>query len=166
MAVKAKQLTVKIPWIGELTFIADEAQQRAAWALYVELNTRIAVQPLNEDHGLLREALDSLYSIFVTTQRILIEAGPDVADGESSFGPIAIRVLNEGLRPFLSKWHPLLKAHESTRSTTVDILEHERAWIIDGVNYNELMRSELAELQVKISAYADVLAQISGAKDS
>lgn len=67
MAIKAKELNVNIPWVGSISFIADEVQQRAAWALYVELQTRVAVQPLSE-------------------------AGPEVADGESSFGPIAIRV--------------------------------------------------------------------------
>lgn len=165
MAIKARQLKVGLPFgIGEITFIADEVQQRAAWELYVELSTRVTIQRLDEEHGLLREALTSLYSLFAITREILRKAGPDVADGPDSFGPIAIRVLNDGLRPFTAKWHPLLKAHESHRPEHVDPVMHERAWIVNGEDYHALMRRELEELQPKLKAYADALAVISGAK--
>jgi len=84
----------------------------------VELTTRIAVQPLNPEEGLLREALSSLYSIFGVTREILHKAGPSVAKGPNSFGPVAIEVLNKGLRPFLAKWHPLLFTHEKNVQQT------------------------------------------------
>lgn len=158
--VKPTQLKVKVPFgIGELTFTADEVQQRAAWSLYVQLVTRVAVQPLDEDQGLLREALSSLYAIFGITRRILEEAGPEVANGPESLGPIAIAVLNQGLRPFLSYWHPRLLGHEQLQPEGNSQLDHERMWI----EYDR-MRAELANLQKNMRDYADVLAEISGAK--
>lgn len=33
-------------------------------------------------------------------------------NSELLFGEIAIAVLNQHLRPFLSKWHPFLQAYE------------------------------------------------------
>lgn len=67
------------------------------------------------DQGLVREALNSLYSLFGTTRGVLKAAGPDVGASRDSVGGIAlaqpaagIAVLNNGLRPFLAKWHPLL----------------------------------------------------------
>ncbi len=160
MAIRAKQLDVGLPFgIGRISFVADEVQQRAAWSLYVELETRVAVQPLDDDTGLLREALNSLYAIFGITRGILKEAGPEVADGEASLGPIAIRVLNDGLRPFLSDWHPRLKAHEAMRPKDVSELDHERAW-----DDYAAMRAALAQLQADLRVYTDMLAEISGAK--
>jgi hypothetical protein len=41
------------------TWKPDDTQRRAAWELYVELVTRIAVLPLAGNEGLLREALSS-----------------------------------------------------------------------------------------------------------
>lgn len=76
--IKLKKVTVKLPWV-EGEWEADEEQQLAAWEMYVELVTRIAVQPLGAEDGLLREALNSLYSLFGETRRILKAHGPAVA---------------------------------------------------------------------------------------
>ena len=158
--IKAKSLSIGLPFgLGQIEFEANEQEQRAAWSLYVELQTRIAVQSLDPDTGLLREALSSLYLIFELTRKILKEAGPQVAHGEKSFGPVAIAVLNEGLRPFTAYWHPRLLAYEQNRAD-VDALAHEKMWI----DYDR-MRNELTILQQQMQVYVDVLAQISGAKD-
>ena len=158
--IKAKLLSVNLPFgLGKLEFEANEVEQQAAWSLYVELTTRIAVQPLGPQEGLLREALGSLHSLFGLTREILREAGPAVAHGPKSFGPVAIEVLNKGLRPFTGKWHPLLDAHEKKRPEAVSPLEHERNW----EHYQE-MHQELVELQKQIKTYTDALAEIAGAK--
>ncbi len=126
----------------------------------MELVTRIAIQPLGAEHGLLREALDSLYTLFARTREILQDAGPQVAvKGESSLGFIAIRVLNEGIRPFTAKWHPLLLAHEEQRPEGISQYDHEQQWRQAGE-----MRTELAELQENLEVYAEALAKIAGVK--
>jgi len=74
-----RKVSVSLPFgIGSAEWEADPTERRAAWSLYVELVTRVAVQPLETDQGLLREALTSLYSLFGTTREILKDAGPDV----------------------------------------------------------------------------------------
>jgi hypothetical protein len=160
MAIKPIQLSVNLPFgLGGMTFIADEAQQKAAWALYVELVTRVAVQPLDENHGLLREALASLYSLFAITRTILRECGSEIANGPESLGPIAIEVLNKGLRPFLAEWHPRLESWEARRKEGTSKFDHEREW----ADFKE-MRKALAATQAEMRIYADMLAKISGAK--
>ena len=98
--VKATKLTVGLPFnLGSLEFENDEAQQRAAWSLYVELSTRIAVQPLEEGEGILREALTSLYNVFGITRQILREAGPEIAKGPQSFGATLCVYNHETIAP-------------------------------------------------------------------
>ena len=156
--VKATKLTVGLPFnLGSLEFENDEAQQRAAWALYVELSTRIAVQPLQEGEGILREALTSLYNIFGITREILREAGPEIAKGSQSFGAIAIDVLNKGLRPFLVRWHPLLKSYEEQKPPNRTTLEHERAW-----EHEKKLRKELNQVREQMTIYVQALAKIAG----
>ncbi len=55
----------------ETNWEIDEIQKKAAWEMYVELATRITTAELQKGEGLLREALNSLYSIFATTRGIL-----------------------------------------------------------------------------------------------
>ena len=156
--VKATKLSVSLPFgLGQLEFEPDEAQQRAAWELYVELTTRIAVQPLNPDEGILSEALTSLHEIFVVTRDILRRAGPLVAKGPSSFGAVAIEVLNQGIRPFLTKWHPLLLAYEQKRPPEVPVRDYEQAW-----ENAQVFRQELSEFQKQMVIYVDALAKIAG----
>ncbi len=156
--VKATKLVVGLPFnLGSLELEADEVQQRAAWALYVELSTRVATVPLNERVGILREALTSLYNIFDITRQILREAGPGVGDGSSSLGVIAINVLNKGLRPFLVKWHPMLKAYEEKKPVDINTIDYEEKW-----EYADAFRKEFEQMRQQMLIYVEALAKIAG----
>lgn len=129
-----------------------------AWSLYVELMTRIATQPLASKQGLLREVLNSLYTLFIETRMTLHNAGAQLAAaGEQPVGLIGISILNEGLRPFMTKWHPLLQQYEKERRENKSVYEHEKEW-----RRAEEMRQELASLQERLDKYAEALAQIIG----
>ena len=131
----------------------SEAEVRAAWQLYVEFSTRITAHPLEPAAGSVREALDSLYSLFGTTRQVLREAGPEVADGPQALGPLAIRILNEGIRPFVVSWHTELRKIEAGGA---DELAPERRQEFD---------RQLAELRGQLQQYVDALARIAGIRD-
>lgn len=157
---KSKSISLALPFgLGGIEMEVDQTQAKAAWTLYVELMTRIAVQPLDDENGVLREVLNSLYKLFELTRTILTEIGPGVAKGQNSLGPVAIAILNKGLRPFMSKWHPRLAAYEAKRPDGVSQIEHEHNW-----EHYHAMRDELADVQDNMRLYADALAQIAGAK--
>jgi hypothetical protein len=156
-----KQVSVSLPFgIGSASWEADPTERNAAWELYIELVTRIAVQPMAEDLGTIREALNSLYTLFGSTREILRKAGPKVGASHDSVGGIAIAVLNNGLRPFLSKWHPLLQNWEVQRSEEVSTQVHEKDWELEPE-----LRKELEALRKSLEKYAQALAKISGIED-
>ena len=145
--------------IGSAEWQADPTERNAAWSLYIELVTRIAVQELEIDQGTVREAMNSLYSLFGSTREILKAAGPDVGASHDSVGGIAISVLNNGLRPFLSKWHPFLQTWEAKRPADLSPKDHEENLIEESQ-----IRSELAALRIDLEKYANALAEIAGVK--
>jgi hypothetical protein len=158
---KLTKVSVSLPFgIGSAEWETDPTERKAAWSLYVELVTRIAVQPLESSEGLLREALNSLYSLFGTTREILKQAGPDVGASHDSVGGIAIAVLNNGLRPVLAKWHPLLQTWEAQREPNVSPKEHERNW-----SEEKQLRAELEALRQDLEQYAHALAIIAGVQE-
>jgi hypothetical protein len=154
---KLTGIKIKIPGLGEAEWNADPKERNAAWCLYVELVTRIAVQPLPADEGSLREALVSLHSLFDSTRQILREAGPDVGASITSVGGIAIAALNRGIRPFLTHWHPALSDWESRRDARLSPGEHERKW-----PERDQCRSQLTKLRAALGSYAEGLAAIAG----
>jgi hypothetical protein len=157
---KVKRISTSLPFgLGQVELESDEATRRAAWALYVELKTRITTETLENDQGLLREALNSLYSLFASTREILREAGPDVGTSLESVGGVAIAVLNIGLRPFLTKWHPALSVWEAQRPANVGPKEHEKNWAEE-----PQMRNELKLLRENLEQYVHALAEVIGGR--
>jgi hypothetical protein len=154
---KLERVTVNIPFgIGSIDFIPDQIQQKAAWSLYIELVTRIAIQPLKEDEGLLSETLSSLYSLFPTTRQILRDAGPNAGVTNESVGGIAIAVINRGLRPFLARWHLRLMGWETERDSNTNPVEHEKKWPEE-----KIMRNEIEKLRIELNSYAEALRKIA-----
>ena len=106
---------------------------------------------------MLREALNSLYTLFGTTREVLKSAGPQVGASRHSVGGIAIAVLNNGLRPFMTRWHPALEEWEVQRPDNLSKKVHEQNW-----SEAAQMRQELAELRNDLEQYAIALAEIAG----
>lgn len=116
MRLIPRSIDIHLPWIGEVTMELSEEAASAAWALYLELATRISPTPPEKGPTAVREALESLARVFDITRMVLREIGIGVvrrAQGHESVGSISIRVLNEGLRPHLMRWHASFSAHES-----------------------------------------------------
>ena len=122
----------------------EAADKNAAWALYIELLTRITTQPLPIEHGDEKTALDSVYSLFATTREVIREYGPECIN----FTKIAIVVLNQIVRPFTAKWH---------RKSLADDFEDETE--------RAVFREELAALQEALRKYSRMLADIAGVED-
>ena len=141
---------------NKLTFRLG-VERIAAWKLYVELNTRIATQVLRDSEGTLREAMSSLHKLFEVTRQILKEAGPAVGIERESLGFYAMEILNQVLRPFLSKWHPEYLAWEERRDPNMSTVEHERTW-----PRVSAFRRELESVAIKLRIYSDALAKIAG----
>ena len=118
--------------------------RKAAWDLYVEMETRITTQPLHPKHGDEKTALDSVYSLFQTTREILLAQGPDCV----VFAKIAIEILNQKVRPFTAKWH-----RKSLKGA------------FDKPDECTKFRVELETLQEVLRAYTRTLAVLAGIED-
>lgn len=140
--VNLNSLKFTVPFM-EMEFSISTADKDAAWELYVELLTRCATRKLKSDAGENDEVLASLYSLFGTTREILKKYKSDCVN----FSKIAIAVLNQIIRPFLSKWHRL----------SLNMQEGNMNW--DG------FREELASLQYKLNEYLILLAEMAGIED-
>ena len=166
MGFKIQSLNVNLPFgLGGANIVVTEAQQKVAWALYVELATRVAGVKLEPGMGSAREALDSLYSLFETTRAVLRAEGPSAANGPESVGPIAINILNNGLRPFLVKWHTALSSFEDQQKEEqrkefggkTNIIIDESRWPEHEAFYQALEKNRQGMLE-----YIEILARIAG----
>lgn len=128
----------------EMEWSPSEPDKKAAWDLYIELLTRITTQPLVPEGGDQKTALDSVYSLFPTTRRIIRENGRDCVE----FTKLAIVVLNQKIRPFTAKWHRVAVQQGFGSSETA-----------------EAFREDLQELQVVLRQYTKMLADMASVED-
>lgn len=138
-----KSLKITPPFL-QMEWTPKTADKNAAWALYIELLTRITTRPLPVDHGDEQTALDSVYSLFGITREVIKEQGPDCIN----FAKIAIVVLNQVIRPFTAKWH---------RKSLAGDFERESDRVV--------FREELTALQAELRKYSRLLADIAGVED-
>ena len=116
----------------------------AAWELYVEMLTRITTQALPSKKGDEQTALDSVYSLFPTTRKILRQRGRKTI----AFTKVAVPVLNQIVRPFTAKWHK-----KSLAGAFKDKTKRKE------------FRDELKKLQGRLQNYNRMLAEIAGVED-
>ena len=122
----------------------NKNDENAAWAMYVEMVTRVITQPLPPDSGDEKTALKSVHSLFQSTRGVLKEYGKDCEE----FPKIAIEILNQKVRPFTTEWH---------RRSLEDAFKYETE--------REQFRQELAVLQETLQGYTRSLAKIAKVED-
>ena len=122
----------------------QDEDKAAAWALYIELLTRITTQPLPDEDGDEKAALNSVYALFPLTRDIIKNNGRHCIE----FTKIAIVVLNQVVRPFTAKWHKKLLAGA-----------------FDNALDCQAFRGELIVLQAKLRNYTRMLADMAGVED-
>lgn len=142
---------LKLPGITELEFELGEGQRQAGWRIFVELATRIVTQPMDPDKGLVRKALDSLYRVFEVVRTELKAMPPSPPTDKRTVEFLAARLLNVGIRPFLSYWHPRLLAWEGSNPSP------EASW-----PHEEECRKQLEGKRSELVAYAIELGRLVG----
>ncbi|MFJ9109909.1 hypothetical protein [Streptomyces sp. NPDC102283] len=151
------EVKVTVPQLSELTFAVNNDSRQVAWQLFVETVTRVSTQPLASDQGVVREALSSMYGLFATTRETLKASRPSasVPSGQT-VEYLAITMLNQALRPFLSQWHPRLQEFERAHPDG-----QESAW-----SQNAACRAALREVQRDIYDYAVGFARLAGVREA
>ena len=122
----------------------NKSDEKAAWAMYVEMSTRVITQPLPPKQGNEKTALESVHSLFESTRNVLKEHGREC----NEFPPIAIEILNQYVRPFTTKWHS--KDVETTFKDESKCAE---------------FRDKLEELQGVLGEYTQALAKMAKVED-
>lgn len=150
--IELQEVVINIPQLSELHFMVAPDNRLVAWRLFIETTTRISTQPLADDSGKLREALTSLYNLFQSVRTSLEEARPSSPANGPTVEELGVAMLNLELRPFLSRWHPLLSEWEHDHDG-----EPERNW-----DKNLECRAELAALQQRVSKYVTGFAALAG----
>jgi hypothetical protein len=90
----------------KFTFKPNMTDKQVAYAIWVELSTRKIGLPIDFEHDVISEIYDSWYGFFTVTRELVkgIPAQKVRRDSTQKIIRLSIEVLNEGLRPHLTRW--------------------------------------------------------------
>jgi hypothetical protein len=155
-ALTLSEISLTVPEFAEMKFAVNSEYRRVAWKLFIETLTRVATQPLSTDHGSLREAIDSLHRLFTDTRELLKTMHPSKPIGGITVEVCAVKMLNQEMRPFLSKWHVRLREFESRQPST-----SESEW-----SENATCRKELEALRNRLISYTKAFGELAALKNT
>lgn len=118
----------------------DDDDRQAAWALYTQMRTRIATQPLDYRAGDEATALKSVYHLFGFTRAILKKREKPCVH----FATVAVFVLNIIIRPFTAYWQ-----------------RQRKAGVFTNADICHLFRAELKDLQTKLRLFQTFLGRLA-----
>ncbi len=90
--------------LGSRTYDTTPRDRIVAWKLYVQLATRKAALPFDENYDLISDVYDSLFGLFAVTRELLLELPPHEFEREEGIAQLLLQVVNSGLRPHLTQW--------------------------------------------------------------
>lgn len=91
---------------NKLRFRPNSADRQVAYAIWVELSTRKIGLPIDFEHDVVAEIYDSWFNFFTVTRDLVkgIPVNQVKRHSTQSIIKLSIEVLNEGLRPHLTRW--------------------------------------------------------------
>ena len=90
----------------KVSFKPNNVDRQIAYSIWVELSTRKVGLPIQLDDDVIVEVYDSWYAFFGVTRELIkdIPVSKVRQDSTGKIISLSIEVLNEGLRPHLTKW--------------------------------------------------------------
>lgn len=91
---------------GTISLRPNVRDQQMAYAIWVELSTRKIGLPIDLDHDVIAEIYDSWHTFFSITRELIKDIPVNKVRSNSTrkIVELSMDVLNEGLRPHLTKW--------------------------------------------------------------
>ncbi len=142
----------------------SRADRQIAYSIWVELSTRKIGLEIDTENDVLFEVYESWYSFFGVT-RELIKSIPAEKLGNKTTADIvslSIRVLNEGLRPHLTRWQARFRhwyEREINKDASIspqDVQKEYREY--------ETLISELLEVNARLIKYRSKMYEILSGK--
>jgi hypothetical protein len=89
-----------------MSFSPNRTDRQIAYAIWVELSTRKIGLEIDPEHDVISEVYDSWYDFFGVTRNLIKEVPAHKlrSKGTRAIVRASVQVLNEGLRPHLTRW--------------------------------------------------------------
>lgn len=142
------------------TIRVDRRERELAYALWVELGTRKAALPFDDEYDVISEVYDSWYTFFCAARELMRQIPPRPSKGDDTLVFLTEEILNNGMRPHLTRWQAAFRrwyeqalAAEANKGKSPQEIQREFP------EYDELV-AELKRANETLQGYRDTLGDI------
>lgn len=152
---------ITVPFAGTSFSLNIAKNDRvAAWKIYSQIKTRVAAVKFDPDVDSAMAVHDSLYKLFdiIREQITMIPIERIMKDKSDNTVKFYLSILNDGIRPHLSKWHIPLKQYienEKIKNKELSIIEIEKKY----PQREELIRS-IHDMNERMDSFSEQLLKI------
>lgn len=159
-SIKYNDVNISLPSSIKLEFRAGEDDRKLAWEIFVQIRTRIAGSEFKVGEDSFIDTNKSLHDLF-NCIREKIEKLPLKTirkDNDGNTVEFYLSILNDGIRPFLTKWHvPVTHFHSLEENKGLSPIEIDRKF----ANHNPTIFEDIKILNAKMKKYSLTLHKIA-----
>ena len=145
-----------------ITLKPNDVDRQIAYQIWVELSTRKIGLPINLDDDVLVEIYDSWHTFFTVTRELIkdVPVSKFRRKDTEKIIRLSIEVLNQGLRPHLTKWQARFRRWYEKKLDIDDNVDLEPQVVQLKFPAIEELRAELMEVNERLIAYRDKMRAI------
>ena len=130
---------------NKLKLLINETDRQIAYKIWVELSTRKIGLPIDLEHDVISEVYDSWHTFFTITRELVKDVPVNKFRRKETeeIVCLSIGVLNDGLRPHLTKWQARF-----------------RRWYGKATEHSDFIDQSPQEIQQKYPKYVDLQADL------
>ena len=158
-SISVQEITLGIG-SSSITVHYDNSDRALAYKLWVELNTRKIGLEFDQENDVIVEVYNSWYEYFRVARELIKDLPIEKIECASELIELATKVLNNGLRPHLTKWQARYRkwyessVKESDAKLSPQDIQKQYPY------YDELL-SDLIETNKRMIAYKELMYQIT-----
>lgn len=152
---------ISLPGLGHIKIKPDSDVRQIAHQAWSEIVTRKAALPFDEDHDVISEIYNSWYELFKEIRKLIrnIPASQIYKNNNTeTLVNTLIIILNDGMRPHLTKWQSKYRKWFEEANKTLDKSPHEIQQ--EYPKYQELI-TDLKAVNLILLQYAQFLRDIA-----
>ena len=147
---------------NKVKLLVNETDRQIAYKIWVELSTRKIGLPIDLEHDVISEVYDSWHTFFTVTRELVKDVPVNKFRRKETeeIVRMSIGVLNDGLRPHLTKWQARFRRWYGKATEHSDFIDQSPQEIQKRYpNYDEL-QADLLAVNQRLMAYRKMMYEL------
>lgn len=147
---------------NKLKLLINETDRQIAYKIWVELSTRKIGLPIDLEHDVISEVYDSWHTFFTVTRELIKDVPVNKFRRKETeeIVRMSIGVLNDGLRPHLTKWQARFRRWYGNATEHSNFIDQSPQEIQQNYPKYEELQADLLAVNQRLMAYRKMMYEL------